>query len=427
MYAFGIAEGSYISKINAKENKNMKKRVFAMLLAMAMVFSLMACGSKDKSGGGDGDTIRLGGVGPLTGGYANYGLSVQHGAELAAKEINAGGGVNGKMLEVQFQDSQGDPESAVAAYGKLMDWGMNVSLGAVLSGETASVVAAAKADDMFIMETTGSADKCIDGNDKAFRVCFYDSYQGTAAADYLKDKALATEVGVFYQSDNDYSAGLYNAFAAQCQKVGVTIKETQTFTTATNTDFSTQVNALVASGVKVVFIPIYAEEASTFLTQAKGKFADDVYFFGADGLDGILGKVSQDVTIADNVLMMTPFAADSGDPKVQAFVKAYQDAYNATPDQFAADAYDAVYAVKAAVEAANGSTSGADLAAVMPTITVEGVTGTMTWSADGNTNKAASAILYKNGVGTLFGQDNANDAAGAESGDAADTAADAEA
>ena len=340
---------------------------------------------------------------------------------------NAAGGVNGKQLELSFQDSQGDPESAVAAYGKLMDWGMNVCLGGVLSGETASVVAAAKADDMFIMETTGSADKCIDGNDKAFRICFYDSYQGTAAADYLTDNALATEVGVFYQSDNDYSVGLYNAFVAECQNTGVTIKETQTFTTATSTDFSTQVNALASSGVKVVFIPIYAEEASTFLTQAKGKFADDVYFFGADGLDGILGKVSQDVTIADNVLMMTPFAADSTDPKVQAFVKAYQDAYNATPDQFAADAYDAVYAVKAAVEAANGSTSGADLAAVMPTITVEGVTGTMTWSADGNTNKAASAILYKNGVGTLFGQDNANDAAGAESGDAADTAADAEA
>ncbi len=411
MYAFGIAEGSYILKINAKENKNMKKRVFAMLLAMAMVFSLMACGSKDKAGGSDGDTIRLGGVGPLTGGYANYGLSVQHGAELAAKEINAAGGVNGKMLEVQFQDSQGDPESAVAAYGKLMDWGMNVSLGAVLSGETASVVAAAKADDMFIMETTGSADKCIDGNDNAFRVCFYDSYQGTAAADYLKDKALATEVGVFYQSDNDYSAGLYNAFAAQCQKVGVTIKETQTFTTATNTDFSTQVNALVASGVKVVFIPIYAEEASTFLTQAKGKFGSDVYFFGADGLDGILGKVSQDVTIADNVLMMTPFAADSAEPKVQAFVKAYQDAYNATPDQFAADGYDAVYAVKAAIEAAKGSTSGTDLAAVMTSLTVEGVTGTMTWSADGNTNKAASAILYKNGVGTLFSGQKTNSAA----------------
>lgn len=391
----------------------MKKRVFAMLMACMMALSLVACGNKTNDNGGSGDsadgagteTIKLGVVGPLTGGYANYGLSVQHGAQLAVDEINAAGGVNGKQLELSAQDSQGDPESAVAAYGKLMDWGMNVFLGGVLSGETASVVAAAKADDMFIMETTGSADKCIDGNDKAFRICFYDSYQGTAAADYLKDNALADEVGVVYQSDNDYSAGLYNAFVAECEKTGVTIKETQTFTTATNTDFSTQVNALVNSGVKVVFIPIYAEEASTFLTQAKGKFAEDVYFFGADGLDGILGKVSQDVTIADNVLMMTPFAADSAAANVQAFVSAYQANYNATPDQFAADAYDAVYVVKAAVEAAGGSTSGAELAAVMTSLTVEGVTGTMTWNADGNTNKAASAILYKNGVGTLFGED----------------------
>lgn len=391
----------------------MKKRVFAMLMACMMALSLVACGNKTNDNGGSGDsadgagteTIKLGVVGPLTGGYANYGLSVQHGAQLAVDEINAAGGVNGKQLELSAQDSQGDPESAVAAYGKLMDWGMNVFLGGVLSGETASVVAAAKADDMFIMETTGSADKCIDGNDKAFRICFYDSYQGTAAADYLKDNALADEVSVFYQSDNDYSAGLYNAFVAECEKTGVTIKETQTFTTATNTDFSTQVNALVNSGVKVVFIPIYAEEASTFLTQAKGKFAEDVYFFGADGLDGILGKVSQDVTIADNVLMMTPFAADSAAANVQAFVSAYQANYNATPDQFAADAYDAVYVVKAAVEAAGGSTSGAELAAVMTSLTVEGVTGTMTWNADGNTNKAASAILYKNGVGTLFGED----------------------
>lgn len=158
----------------------MKKKVVAMFLAAVMALSLVACGSKsDNSGSGDAsgtETIKLGGVGPLTGGYANYGLSVQHGAELAVKEINAAGGVNGKQLELSFQDSQGDPESAVAAYGKLMDWGMNVSLGAVLSGETASVVAAAKADDVLVMETTGSADKCIDGNDKAFRICFYDSY-----------------------------------------------------------------------------------------------------------------------------------------------------------------------------------------------------------------------------------------------------------
>ena len=383
----------------------MKKKVVAMFLAAVMALSLVACGSKSDNGGsGDAsgaETIKLGGVGPLTGGYANYGLSVQHGAELAVKEINEAGGIAGKQIELSYQDSQGESESAVNAYGKLMDWGMEVSLGCVLSGENASVVAAARDDDVLLIAPSGSADKCIDGNDKAFRVCFYDSYQGAAAAQYIKDNNMVDTVGILYQSDNDYSVGLYNAFVAKCGELGINIAETQTFTSSTSTDFSTQVNALVSSGVKLVFIPFYAEEASTFLTQARGKFADGVYFFGADGLDGILGKVAQDPTIANNVLMLTPFAADNPAENVQSFVKKYQEAYGATPDQFAADAYDAIYVIKAAVEKA-GSTSGAALASALTSLTVEGVTGIMTWTADGNTNKPASAILYYDGVGTLF-------------------------
>ncbi len=392
------------------------KKFLALVMAAVMVFAFAACGSTDNGGstptdapktdtptGGDtSETIKIGGIGPLTGGYANYGLSEKAGAELAVKEINAAGGIAGKQIELNFQDSQGDPESAVNAYGKLMDWGMDVSLGTVLSGEMASVTAAAKDDDIMLLTPSGSNDSCIDGNDKAFRVCFYDSYQGNAAANYVVDNGLAEEVGVLYMSDYDYSVGLYNAFVEQANARGLKIVETQTFTTSTSTDLSTQIDALVASGVKVVFIPLYAEEASTFLTQAKGKFADDVYFFGADGLDGILGKVEQDVSIADNVLMLTPFAADSTDEKVQAFVSAYKDANGgATPDQFAAGAYDAIYVIKAAVEKA-GTTSGAELAKAMTEIEVTGVTGTMTWGADGNTSKAANAILYKDGVGTLF-------------------------
>ena len=382
------------------------KKFFAMMLALVMALSLVACGEKtpDENGGNDtpdATTVKIGGIGPLTGAYANYGLSEKNGAELAVKEINEAGGIAGKQIELSYQDSQGESESAVNAYGKLMDWGMEVSLGCVLSGENASVVAAARDDDVLLITPSGSADKCIDGNDKAFRVCFYDSYQGAAAAQYIKDNNMVDTVGILYQSDNDYSVGLYNAFVAKCGELGITIAETQTFTSSTNTDFSTQVSALVSSGVKLVFIPLYAEEASTFLTQAHGKFADDVYFFGADGLDGILGKVEQDTSLANNVLMLTPFAADNPAENVQSFVKKYQEAYGATPDQFAADAYDAIYAIKAAVEKA-GSTSGAALASALTSLTVEGVTGIMTWTADGNTNKPASAILYYDGVGTLF-------------------------
>lgn len=376
-----------------------------MMMAVLMVLAMAACGGEPANNGGndtpDATTVKIGGIGPLTGAYANYGLSEKNGAELAVKEINEAGGIAGKQIELSYQDSQGESESAVNAYGKLMDWGMEVSLGCVLSGENASVVAAARDDDVLLITPSGSADKCIDGNDKAFRVCFYDSYQGAAAAQYIKDNSMVDTVGILYQSDNDYSVGLYNAFVAKCGELGITIAETQTFTSSTNTDFSTQVSALVSSGVKLVFIPLYAEEASTFLTQAHGKFADDVYFFGADGLDGILGKVEQDTSLANNVLMLTPFAADNPAENVQSFVKKYQEAYGATPDQFAADAYDAIYAIKAAVEKA-GSTSGAALASALTSLTVEGVTGTMTWAADGNTNKPASAILYYDGVGTLF-------------------------
>ena len=381
------------------------KKFLCMMMAVLMVLAMAACGGEPANNGGndtpDATTVKIGGIGPLTGAYANYGLSEKNGAELAVKEINEAGGIAGKQIELSYQDSQGESESAVNAYGKLMDWGMEVSLGCVLSGENASVVAAARDDDVLLITPSGSADKCIDGNDKAFRVCFYDSYQGAAAAQYIKDNNMVDTVGILYQSDNDYSVGLYNAFVAKCGELGITIAETQTFTSSTNTDFSTQVSALVSSGVKLVFIPLYAEEASTFLTQAHGKFADDVYFFGADGLDGILGKVEQDTSLANNVLMLTPFAADNPAENVQSFVKKYQEAYGATPDQFAADAYDAVYAIKAAVEKA-GSTSGAALASALTSLTVEGVTGTMTWAADGNTNKPASAILYYDGVGTLF-------------------------
>lgn len=389
------------------------KKFLAVIMAMAMVVAFAACGGANTPAGNDGgntaaETVKIGGIGPLTGDYANYGVSVKQGAEIAVEEINAAGGIGGKQIELSFQDSQGDPDSAVSAYGKLVDWGMNVSLGAVFSGETASVMAAAVEDDMFLITPSGSADGAITSNPKGYRVCFFDSDQGKLAADYIKDNNMADEVGVFFQSDIDYSKGLYDAFKAECEVKGVKIVCEQSFTSDTSTSFETQINALVASGVKVVFMPIYAAEASTFLSQAKNgtadaKFADDVYFFGADGLDGIVGKVAQAPETANNVLMLTPFAADNPDEKVQSFVKKYQDKNGETPDQFAADGYDAVYIIKQIVEEAGGNTSGQVLKETIEKTNYKGITGDMTWGSDGNTQKAAFAIIYNNGVGSMFG------------------------
>lgn len=175
--------------------------------------------AEETAGSGE---LLIGGVGPLTGDYAVYGNAARNGAQIAVDEINAAGGVNGMTLVLDYQDSVGDPESAVNAYGMLIDNGMDVCLGGVLSGENTSIVAAAKDDGILILTPSASADASIQGNDAAFRVCFQDSAQGTASAQYIAENGLPTEVAVFYQSDIDYSVGLYNAFEAEAANHGTT-------------------------------------------------------------------------------------------------------------------------------------------------------------------------------------------------------------
>ena len=343
----------------------------------------------------------------MTGDYANYGTSTRDGAQIAVDEINEAGGVNGYTFVLDAQDSQGDPDSAVSAYGKLMDSGMDVSLGCVLSGEAQSVITAAVEDGILIVTPTSSAVACIQGNPNAFRVCFNDAAQGTAAADYIADNNLGTKIAVFYQSDIDYSAGLYETFQTEAAARGLEIVEEQTFTAGSATDFSTQINAIRDSGCDVVFLPIYAAEASTFLTQAQGKL-DDVLYFGVDGLDGIQTKVS-DTSLIEGLMMLTPFAADAQDEATQSFVEKYLPIHdNIAPDQFAADGYDAVYIVKAAMEQCGKTPEDADfneaMVAAMYEITVEGLTGTMTWDENNEPNKPAKAMVFVDGVAQLFAE-----------------------
>ena len=403
----------------------MKKltKLLSLVLCLAMLFSLAACASKDDTTTdtssdtsdtadttdttSDGEkTVRLGLIGPMTGDNANYGTSTRDGAQIAVDEINEAGGVNGYTFVLDTQDSQGDPDSAVSAYGKLMDSGMNVSLGCVLSGEAQSVITAAVEDGILIVTPTSSAVACIEGNPNAFRVCFNDAAQGTASADYIADNNLGTKIAVFYQSDIDYSAGLYETFAAEAAVKGLEIVEEQTFTAGSNTDFSTQINAIRDSGCDLVFLPIYAAEAATFLTQAAGKL-DGVTYFGCDGLDGIQTKIS-DTSMIEGLMMLTPFAADAEDAATQSFVEKYTPVHGTAPDQFAADGYDAVYIVKAAMEQCGKTPADADfneaMVAAMYEITVDGLTGTMTWDENNEPNKPAKAMVFRDGVAELFAE-----------------------
>ena len=307
-------------------------------------------------------------------------------------------------LELNAQDDEADPEKAVNAYNTLVGWGMQLSLGTVTSGACIAFQGEASSENMFLLTPSATAVEAIDG-DNAFRVCFSDPNQGVASADYIADNKVAEKVAVIYESSNAYSSGIYEKFAAQAKVKNLNVVEVQSFTSDTKTDFSAQIQAIKSSGADLVFLPIYYSEAQLILTQAKAAGLN-VKFFGCDGLDGILTIPNFDTSLCEGVMLLTPFAADATDKYTINFVTKYKGAYGVeTMNQFAADAYDAIYIIKAAIEKA-GITADMDASAIcdalkvaMTEITVDGVTGTgITWTADGEPSKAPKAVIIENGA-----------------------------
>lgn len=377
-------------------------KVVGTVLACTMAVSLLAaCGS--DTAGTNGKELIIGASGPLTGNTASYGQAVQKGAQLAVDEINAAGGVNGITLKLDFQDDENNAQKANNAYNIVKDNGAKVFMGTVTSGPCVSVVELAQEDNMFMITPSGTAVDCIK-YDNAFRVCFNDPMQGTASAEYIATKQLGSKIGIIYDSSDVYSSGIFQAFKAEAANRGLEIVSEQAFTSSNNTDFSVALQKIKESNADLVFLPIYYKEASSILQQARDAGLS-VKWFGCDGLDGVIGQLQDDAALAEGVMLLTAYAADSKEEKSAKFTQAYKDKYNGeTPIQFAADAYDAIYAIKAAIEKAgieDVSMSISDLCdqlkVAMTEITLEGVTGTITWSADGEPSKEPKGMVIQNG------------------------------
>lgn len=382
--------------------KKMKK-VLALLLAVVLIATCFAaCGEKtdDKKGS---DTINIGMIGPLTGGAAGYGIAVRNGAQLAVDEINAAGGINGMMIEFNPQDDVHNAQNAVNAYNRLKDWGMNILVGTVTSDPCAAVQAEAGKDNIFMLTPSGTSLEAIEAKN-AFRVCFSDPDQGAVSATYISEHNLAKNVAIFFNSSDPYSTGIKESFEKKAAEVGITITTFQSFTDDNKSDFSTQIEAIKSSGAELVFAPIYTEPASLLLKQAKDKGLTAT-IFGCDGFDGILNIENFDKTLAEGALLLTPYSQYSTDELSKKFTEAYLAKYSAdTLNQFAADAYDAVYIVKTAAEKAGikaGMTASEicdAMTAAMTQITYDGVTGAgMKWNADGNPSKQPIAFVIKDG------------------------------
>lgn len=388
----------------------MKKRWFGLLMVCCiLMLSLAACGTIDKKSDSGSKQeasgkFYIGGIGPITGAAAVYGQHVMNAAKIAVDEINAAGGINGALIEFRFEDDVHDPEKAVNAYNTLKDWGMQILMGPVTSNPGNAVKVETKADNMFMLTPSGSAPDVIQ-YDNAFAVCFADPNQGSASAVYIADKGLAKKVAVIYNSSDVYSTGIYETFANEAKKQNFEIVSAEAFTDDSNKDFNVQLQKAKDSGAELIFLPIYYEETTLILTQAAAMDYKPV-FFGCDGLDGILGVENFDTSLAEGVMLLTPFAADSADAKTQKFVADYKAKHdNTIPNQFAADAYDAMYIIKAAIEE-SGVTPDMSVSEIceglkkaMTKIKVDGLTGTgMTWAASGEVNKAPIAVVIKDGA-----------------------------
>ena len=396
--------------------KMIKKMLALSLSAVMAAGCLASCGNSDSSksesgnaGGTEGssdNTIVIGGSGPLTGGAAQYGVGVKNAVELAIKDVNASGELGDVKLSIVFEDDEADPaDKAVNAYNTLKDKGMDIMVGTVTTGSCLAVVDSTKADNIFQLTPSASAQDVI-RNDNCFQVCFTDPNQGKASADYIAEQNVAKKIAIIYDSSDAYSSGIYNTFKSEASAKGLEVVSEGAFTKDSKTDFSAQIADAKNKGAELVFLPIYYTEASLILSQAKSADYSPI-FFGCDGLDGILSVENFDTSLAEVVMLLTPFAADAADEATKKFVADYKAAYNnETPNQFAADAYDCVKIIAKLIkqEGITADMSASDMcdklkAAISNGFSFDGLTGTgMTWTADGAVSKNPKAVVIKNGA-----------------------------
>ena len=379
--------------------KNWKK-VLSLTAAVAMTATMMPV----SVFAAEDETFKIGVIGPMTGDYAQYGLGVYHAAQVAAEEINANGGFNGYNVEIlDAGDDQADPEKAVNAYNDLLDKGMQMLCGTVTSGSCIAVGAEA-AESTFMFTPSATAVDSITAGSNEFRMCFTDPAQGTKSAQYIGEHGLATKVAVLYDSSADYNSGINDAFVAAAEENGLEIVADEAYTTDNNTDFSVQLGKIKDSGAELLFLPNYYSDNALILQQAHD-LGLDMKIFGVDGMDGILNVENFDKSLAEGVMLLTPFSATSEDEKSQAFVKAYEDANkDEVPNQFAADTYDVIYAMKAAADAAEitPDMSNEDISAAMSeamlSVELDGLTGKAKWTEDGECDKEPKAFEIQDGA-----------------------------
>lgn len=384
----------------------MKKSIFS--LGLAVLFGMLVFCScvpsphvgVDSSGL---DPFVIGGIGPLTEDRAGYGLSVRNGAQIAVDEINATGGVNGFRLVLNFQDSKGDPKTAVSVYEKLLANDMKVLLGGVFSDETAALTPVAGEDGLLMVTPTASHTAAVGDSGNVFRICFEDSRLGMMAANFLIENRIGERAAVVYADNTFGGKEQAESFLSVWEGRGGTA-DVYDASVEVVSDFSGVINQLLNTKVDVLYLGLAPEDSAAFLEAFEWDgLTSPITVIGASGLEGIL-ETSDAPTTLEGMYVTTSFSADDSSVLVQNFVSVYTEAYGMAPDRYAADAYDGVYAIAEAMKKAGITPENVDnndfnakMISAMNRIEVKGVTGVMSWTTDGETTRPGAVKVIRDG------------------------------
>lgn len=361
------------------------KKFVTLILTVSLALLLSACGSGN-------DTIKLGVIGPLTGDYSLYGLSVQNGAQLAVDELNAAGGILGKDVELIAYDSKGDPTEGVNAYNRLRDQdGIDALVGGTFSGVTLAIKELAVEDGMPVLTPTATNPNVTLDASNIFRACYTDSYQGSVAAVFADESLEASKAAVLYNRDDAYSEGLADAFVTEFESRG-TVVESLTYG-AGDDDYSSLLTVIANSDAEVVFLPGYVAEVGAILSQA-ADLGIEIPFIGGDGWDSIEQNYA---AVAEGNYFGNHYAKTDPSDVVQNFVSGFEAEFGESPSALAALAYDAVYALAEAFEDAGSAEPDAVIAALADLEYLNAVTGSIKFDENGDPIKAITMIQIVNG------------------------------
>ena len=369
----------------------MNKIKSAIMIGAAVLFTACVGGEKVS----ETETIKIGGLAPLTGSLAIYGVTTTNGANLAIDEINKNGGILGKKVEYITLDTKGDSTEAVMAYNKLIDRGVSAIIGEITSKPSLAVAEIAAQDNMPMITPTGTQVDITEAGPSIFRVCFTNPYQGKVLAVLAKERLNADTAAIMINNSSDYSDGIAKAFIEQADILGIKITAKEGYADG-DKDFRAQLTKIAAEQPDVLLVPEYYEQASLIATQAR-EVGVKAVFIGSDGWDGITKTLdSSSYNAIENSYFTNHFSMQDTAPKIQNFLKSYKDTYNEDPSAFSALGYDAVYMVKKAVENA-GSTDKEAVVDALKNIEYDGITGYLTFDEHNNPVKAVTILKITNG------------------------------